>query len=110
VDLSSSRHHLSGRFEPVSVRQDAKNCALLLTFVTGSNIYSAFMAQRELSEKIWDLLPCGHDSIAVDHWRQYSRYLPTMSKTEQIVTSAGAMLLYAASTNVRLVSPKCDVS
>jgi hypothetical protein len=92
VDLSSSRHHSSGRFEPVSVRQDAKNCALLLTFVTGSNIYSAFMAQRELSEKIWDLLP----------------YLPTMSNTEQIVASAAAMLSYAATTNVRLVSLECD--
>jgi hypothetical protein len=35
-------------------------------------------------------------------------YLPTMIKTEQIVSPAGAMLLYGASKNVRLVSPKCD--
>jgi hypothetical protein len=33
-----------------------------------------------------------------------------MSKTEQTIAYAVAMLLYAASTNVHLVSPKCDVS
>jgi hypothetical protein len=33
-----------------------------------------------------------------------------MSKMEQFVASAGAMLLYGASTNVHLVSPKCDGS
>jgi hypothetical protein len=32
-----------------------------------------------------------------------------MSKTEQIVSPAGAMLLYGASKNMRLVSPECDV-
>jgi len=58
VDLSSSRHHLSGHFEPVSVREDAKDCALLLTFVTGSNIYSALIPQRELSERICAI--CSH--------------------------------------------------
>jgi hypothetical protein len=31
-----------------------------------------------------------------------------MSKTEQFVASAGAMLFWAASTNVHLVSPKCN--
>jgi hypothetical protein len=68
------------------------------------------MAQPELSEKIWDVLPCRHDSIAVDLWPWLSRYLATMSKTEQFVASAGAMLLNAVSTNVHLVSPKCDGS
>lgn len=33
-----------------------------------------------------------------------------MSKTEQFVASAGAMLLYVANTKVHLVSPKCDGS
>jgi hypothetical protein len=31
-----------------------------------------------------------------------------MSNTEQIVASAAAMLSYAATTNVRLVSLECD--
>jgi hypothetical protein len=33
-----------------------------------------------------------------------------MSKTEQFVASADAMLLYAVATNVHLVSPKCEGS